>query len=91
MAAEGVLVAEHLQAELAGDEAGLGLVHVPDVPREGVPGELLKAVGTGLLLGPQVVRRLAAGARARARDGGRFQIVGEAWKREVKGKMQNGT
>lgn len=47
--AERVLVPKHLAAELAVYEGRPGLVHVPDVPRQRVPGKLLVAVGTRLL------------------------------------------
>ena len=49
MAAERVLIPEGLEAVFAGDQVRLGLVHVPDVAGESVPGELLEAVRTGLL------------------------------------------
>ena len=50
MAAQRVLVAEDLAAHLAVDVAALIAVHVADVARQGVPRQLLLAVGTGLLL-----------------------------------------
>ena len=49
VAAQGVLVSECLHAVLAGHQVRLGPVHVSDVAGEGVPGELLEAVRTGLL------------------------------------------
>ena len=49
VAAERVLVAEGLEAVFAGDQVRLGLVHVPDVAGEGVPGQLLVTIWTGLL------------------------------------------
>lgn len=49
VAAERVLVAEGLEAVFAGDQVRLGLVHVPDVAGEGVPGQLLVTIWTRLL------------------------------------------
>ena len=50
VAAQRVLVAEGLEAVFAGDQCvGLGLVHVPDVAGEGVPGQLLVTIWTRLL------------------------------------------
>ena len=57
VAAQAVLVPEHFSADLARDEALLVLVHVPDVAGEGVPGQLLVAVGAGLLLAAGAARR----------------------------------
>ena len=49
MAAERVLVSESLEAVFAGDQVRLGLVHVPDVAGESVPGQLLVTIWTRLL------------------------------------------
>ncbi len=50
VAAQRVLVPEHLEAELARDVARLVAVHVADVTREGMPGQLLIAVRASFLL-----------------------------------------
>ena len=49
--AEAVLVPEHLVAKLAINEGRLCAMHVPNVTGQSVPGQLLKAIRTGLLLG----------------------------------------
>jgi len=67
VAAQRVLVAEHLEAELAGHVARLCPVHVPDVPGEGVPRKLLKAERARLLLAGA-----ARSGRARLARGGRW-------------------
>ena len=71
VAAQAVLVPEHLVAVLARDERRLGLVHVADVAGERVPRQLLVAVGAGLLLRRVVNGGGAGRGRARGRGGGR--------------------
>ena len=50
VAAQRVLVPEHLETELARDVARLVAMHVTNVAREGVPGQLLIAVRASFLL-----------------------------------------
>ena len=69
--AQAILIPKHLVAVLAGDVAGLGLVHVPDVTGEGVPGQLLIAVWTRLLLGHCPAPAACGGGAASAVSGGR--------------------
>lgn len=50
VATKGVFVPKGFATDFTGDAAGLVLVHVADVSGQGVPGQLLLTVGTGLLL-----------------------------------------
>lgn len=76
VAAEGVLVPEDLEAVLARDEGGLGLVHVADVPGERVPGQLLVAVRARLLGGAGRRRRRRRRSRGRVGGGGGGGVAG---------------
>ena len=51
MTAQAILVPKNLETVSASDVARLGPVHVPDMAGQCVPGQLLFAEGTSLLLG----------------------------------------
>ena len=86
VAAQRVLVPKHLEAELAGDVARLGAVHVPDVSGQGVPRQLLKAERASLLLTGAARSGRTRVAGSRRRKSGIVVLVRErAWAHSYEG------